>query len=101
MFWTSYVTTVGEPEGIRTFATSAGTPQAVGSPGAQSPPLGTPSLSMSGSMQSARPSPSVSGNPSFTTPLQLLSRESQISGDGWGFWAHDSDPPWHVVVPAE
>src|SRR5437867_3169461 len=40
---------------------------------------GRPSLSSSGSTQSARPSPSVSRNPSSVAPLQLSSRPLQIS----------------------
>src|SRR5436309_2211892 len=46
--------------------------------GAQSDPSGTPSLSSSGSTQSLRPSPSVSGKPSSVTKLQLSSLQSPL-----------------------
>src|SRR2546425_644555 len=51
----------------------------LGTSGQLSEASGTPSLSSSGSTQSAMPSPSVSRNPSSTTPLQLSSRPLQVS----------------------
>src|SRR5712692_7723118 len=92
--------------------TSPGTALTLLMSGAQSETSGTPSLSSSGSTQSARPSPSVSRNPSSTTPLQLSSMPLQISfvgPPGTHCWicpptqvitvlAHAPTP--HVVVPS-
>src|SRR6266699_6573025 len=50
--------------------------------GAQSDASGTPSLSSSGSMQSASPSPSVSGNPLSTLVSQSSSIPLQTSAVG-------------------
>src|SRR5947209_1806001 len=73
---------------------------------------GTPSLSSSGSTQSAIPSPSVSRNPSSTEPLQLSSTPLQTSMVGLPgthccgvpplqlFTVLVQAPTPHVVVPS-
>src|SRR6266850_2122540 len=99
--WSVHESSGGEPICTERFWISAGTPNAVLSSGAQSEGFSTPSLSMSGSTQSAIPSPSVSVNPSSTTPLQLLSSLSHTSLDACVFWTQFSEPTWQILVPAE
>src|SRR5712691_10998475 len=103
----------GAPPGtcVSVGPTSPGMAQTLLIRDAQSDTSGTPSLSSSGSMQSASPSPSVSGKPLSTTPSQSSSMPLQTSAAGvpgvhvWGapltqlLMVRVQAPTPHVVDP--